>query len=119
MKVSAVPYISGKFVHNHGLSRRGTCPSSDTQIENYFREKFRIYLFFQIRDQLATAQNRSKNSDSENIQYFMFAPVNSCNVEINFSRFVSCLTNRRRSYGFENLGMYVVTHCNKIYRGEQ
>ncbi|KAJ4450948.1 hypothetical protein ANN_02383 [Periplaneta americana] len=79
--------------------------------------KWNTYLS-QIRDQLATAENRTGNSDSENIQYFKFAPVTSCDVEISFFRFKSCLTNRRRSYGFENLRMHVVIHCNKMYRAE-
>ena len=37
---------------------------------------------------------------NKNIQYFKFAPITSCDVEISFSQFKSCLTNNQRSYGF-------------------
>ncbi|KAJ4442676.1 hypothetical protein ANN_04265 [Periplaneta americana] len=34
----------------------------------------------QIRDQLASTENQTHNSDSEYIQYFKFAPVTSCDI---------------------------------------
>lgn len=46
----------------------------------------------QIRDQLASTENQTHNSDSEYIQYFKFAPVTSCDVERSFSRLKSVLT---------------------------
>ncbi|KAJ4426150.1 hypothetical protein ANN_26959 [Periplaneta americana] len=52
-----------------------------------------------IRNQLATAENRTENS--ENIQYFKFASVTSCDVELDWSEAVEAgrTDATRRSQG--------------------
>lgn len=40
-----------------------------------------------------------------------FAPITSVEVERSFSRYKSVLRPNRRSFNFENLSMYMVSHC--------
>ncbi|KAF0765211.1 Uncharacterized protein FWK35_00013086, partial [Aphis craccivora] len=42
-----------------------------------------------------------------------FAPITLVEVERSFSRYKSILRLNRRSFNFENLKMYVVSHCSQ------
>ena len=47
----------------------------------------------------------------DEIASFSFAPINSTQVERAFSIYKNILTDRRRSFSFENLRMVFVVHC--------
>lgn len=48
----------------------------------------------------------------EELTYFKFAPITSCEVERSFSKYKTILTDNRQSFCFENLKMTFVINCN-------
>ncbi|KAJ4430719.1 hypothetical protein ANN_19310 [Periplaneta americana] len=50
--------------------------------------------------------------DIPDIVYYSYAPITSCDVERSFSRYIFCLNERRRTFTFDNLRMYIIVHCN-------
>ena len=54
-----------------------------------------------------------KNDDTTAL--FSFAPLTSCDTERSFSMFKNCLSERRRTFSFDNLRMYIVVQCNASF----
>lgn len=70
-----------------------------------------------IRDVLEGKDTQSENQYVSNlspaqIAAFKFCPVTSCDVERVFSKYKNTLSDRRRSFLFDNLKKYVVANCN-------
>jgi hypothetical protein len=51
-----------------------------------------------------------------NIGNMKFAPMTSVEGECSFSRYKSVFWPNRRSFNFENLSMYIVSHCYINYK---
>lgn len=56
-------------------------------------------------------QNEPELSAND-LTFFKYAPVTSCDVERSFSKYKALLTDNRRSFMFDNLKMHVVIQCN-------
>lgn len=64
--------------------------------------------------------NKILNEEAEmNLDYsidklvsFKYSPIHSCDVERTFSAYKNILNDKRLSFLFENLKMYLITHCN-------
>lgn len=52
--------------------------------------------------------------NSNDLTYFKYAPITSCDVERSFSRYKSMLSENRRSFLFENFKMHVICYCNSL-----
>lgn len=54
-----------------------------------------------------------KNLSPTEINLFKYAPISSADVERTFSRYSSVLTEKRRSFSFENLMHHMIVYCNQ------
>ena len=64
------------------------------------------------RENLTPIENSLlKDYSLDKVSSFFFAPINSAKVERAFSIYINILTDRRRSFAFENLRMVFVVHC--------
>ncbi|KAF0750132.1 Uncharacterized protein FWK35_00038415 [Aphis craccivora] len=48
--------------------------------------------------------------------HLKYAPVTSVDVEQSFSSYKNILSDRRRSFLFENLKNHLIVQCNNVYR---
>lgn len=53
-------------------------------------------------------QNLDPRFDQDDVKFFMYAPITSCDVERSFSQYKNILSERRRSFTFNNLKQYLV-----------
>ena len=93
------------------------------KLQNVLKKNNGYSYLCKIRNELTATEktqsdNKIENAGENDIKYFKFAPVTSCDVERSFSQFKSCFTEHRRSFTFENLRMYIVIHCNKVYESQ-
>lgn len=51
--------------------------------------------------------------------HFKYAPVTSVDVERSFSSYKNILSDRRRSFLFENLKNHLIVQCNNMCTGEK
>ncbi|PNF39209.1 hypothetical protein B7P43_G01301 [Cryptotermes secundus] len=64
-----------------------------------------------LSGKLATFEDDTELSPND-LTFFKYAPVTSCDVERSFSKYKTILSDNRRSFKFENLKMHVVINCN-------
>jgi len=50
--------------------------------------------------------------ETDDIVYFKYAPLNSVDVEQSFSTYKNILSDRRRSFKFENISKIIIIQCN-------
>ncbi|KAJ4447612.1 hypothetical protein ANN_09619 [Periplaneta americana] len=81
------------FFECHGSSIEGPALAVTHKLKTIFEKNVGYTYLSQIRNQLATAENRTENSDSENIQYVKFSPVNSRDVEKSLGSSVGTATD--------------------------
>lgn len=68
-----------------------------------------------IRDILNGDQIKNKYVETlsaNELAMFMYCPVTSADVERSFSRYKAVLTEKRRSFTFENLKKHMIVYCN-------
>jgi hypothetical protein len=49
---------------------------------------------------------------SNDLSFFKYSPVTSCDVQRGFSRYKVLFSDNRRSFQFDNFKMHVIIHCN-------
>jgi hypothetical protein len=54
---------------------------------------------------------------AQDLTFFKFAPITSCEVERSFSIYKSILADNRKRFDFVNLKHHFVTHCNANFLG--
>ena len=86
------------------------------KLKTIFEKNLGYTYLSQIRDQLGTSENRTKTVTLKTFNILSY----SRHFMRRRNRFFSFqIMLRRRSYGFENIRMYVVKHCYKMYRAKQ
>jgi hypothetical protein len=65
-----------------------------------------------LREDNASISVLDVNLTVKEVMNLEFSPITSCDVERTFSRYKNLLSDRRRSYTFDNLKMTFVTLCN-------
>lgn len=55
----------------------------------------------------------AKNLSPKDILLFKFAPVSTADVERTFSAYSATLTEKRRSFSFDNLKQHLIMYCNQ------
>ena len=105
-----------------------TIEVESTPITEKVKNKLKSVLFknegYSVMNNLSTALTNpttlssSSLPDRNNLRYFRFLPVTSCDVERSFSMY-KCLNDGSRRFSFKTLSMYVVCHCNAIINTAQ
>ena len=54
-----------------------------------------------------------KNLSPQELMHFKYAPVSSADVERSFSAYSATLTEKRRSFSFDNLKQHLIVYCNQ------
>lgn len=93
------------------------------KLQNVLEKNHGFSIMCGVRDVLLQKQTEPSRSNSErnisdididipDIVYYSYAPITSCDIERSFSRYNFCLSERRRTFTFDNLRMYIIVHCN-------
>lgn len=65
-----------------------------------------------LSGKLATFHEGEPEFNSNDLTYFKYAPITSCDVERSFLQYKSMLSENSRSFLFENFKIYVICYCN-------
>lgn len=65
--------------------------------------------------EIESFEGLSENLETNEIVHFKYAPINSVDVERSFSMYKNILSDRRRSFKFENISKIIVIQCNQDF----
>ena len=87
-----------------------------TKLESVLQRNPGFSRVYTISDILCGKEVELDNSelelDASDLTCFKYAPVTSCDLERNFFKFKTIVSDNRMSFKYENLKMHVVIQCN-------